>query len=314
MSELLRMLSEDTGLSEIDLRTIIATAPNRYKTYEIDKRRGGKREISQPARELKVLQRAMVQRILSGLAIHSAAMAYRPGISIRNNAAYHAGDGPILKFDFKDFFPNIQAVDWEKYCEKHSIFDHQEDVKLSSRILFRKSSRYSPVLRLAIGAPSSPMLSNILMFEFDEYMQSYAESQKAKYTRYADDLTFSAPRTGYLNGVEKVLRQAIHKIKNPKLQLNEDKTVLATRKYKRMVTGLILANDGSVSLGHQRKRNMRSAVHHWLLGKLSSAEQANLAGLLAFAEDVEPSFVFALARKYGTSTLKDIKKLADIES
>ncbi len=294
-------------MSDFDLRSIISNSPDRYKVYYIEKRRGGRREIAQPARELKVLQRALNDSVLSKLPVHTAAMAYRPGVSLRQNALAHSHNGPILKFDFQDFFPSLRAEDWQNYCRLHGVFKDEEDIELSSKIMFKRKNRRSSTLRLAIGAPSSPALSNILLFDFDEALEKYCSSQKIVYTRYADDLTFSATRTGFLNGVEKFLVKFLKATESPRLKLNSDKTVLATKKYKRMITGLIITNDCKVSLGQLRKRSMRAGVHRWLLGNLSDAEARRLAGHLSFAEDIEPEFVARLVTKYGAQAISEIK-------
>jgi RNA-directed DNA polymerase len=118
MGKLIPFLVGSTGVSEHELRGIIRNAPIRYKTYYIQKRNGGERLISQPARELKALQRVMVTEFLDRLPVHSAATAYRRGMSIVDNAVPHAINGPILKFDFKDFFPSIDAMDWKIYCKE----------------------------------------------------------------------------------------------------------------------------------------------------------------------------------------------------
>jgi hypothetical protein len=127
------------------------------------------------------------------------------------------------------------------------------------------------------------------------------------YTRYADDLTFSARRTGFLTGVEQALRSVIREIESPSLKINEKKTVLATRKYKRWVTGLVLTNDGAVSIGHERKKKIRAAVHHAKYGKLDRAELSYLGGLLAFVESVEPEFLQRLMQKFGPNLISGIK-------
>jgi RNA-directed DNA polymerase len=298
MSVLLPMLVEETGLSALDLHAIISDAPSRYKVYQIAKRTGGKRIIAQPAREVKVLQYALIKHVLNRLPIHSAATAYQSGSSIRANAERHAGIGPILKYDFKDFFPSLRASDWGQYCRDNSVFEAKIDVWISSQIMFRRASR-GAILRLAIGAPSSPQLSNILMSSFDEKLSAAVAPEKVNYTRYADDLTFSAPRTGFLNVVDRRLRALIREFDSPRLTINEKKTVLATNKYRRVVTGLVLSNDGSVSLGRDRKRLIRSMVHHALVGKLSHPEIVKLSGMLAFVQDVEPAFLERLREAYG---------------
>ena len=155
------------------------------------------------------------------------------------------------------------------------------------------------MLRLAIGAPSSPWLSNVLMHEFDEIITDLVGRDKVTYSRYADDLTFSARRTGYLNGVEKSLRQTIAGLHTPRLTLNDDKTVLATMKYRRVVTGLVLANDGRVTLGRDRKRRIRAALHHASLGKLDREALIQLSGMIAFVKSAEPAFFEQIAARYG---------------
>jgi RNA-directed DNA polymerase len=308
VGELIAVLIGATGLNEHDVRRIIRNAPVRYKTYHIPKRNGGMRVISQPAREVKALQRAIVTEFLNRLPIHPSATAYRQGVSIRDNAAAHAKNGPILKFDFKNFFPSIVARDWHAYCQRTSLFADPDDVHLSTNILFHRTVG-STVLRLAIGAPASPCLSNVLMHPFDNRISELVSADQVTYTRYADDLTFSAKRTGFLTGVDNALRRALHEIRSPSLTINEEKTVLATQKYKRMVTGLILTNDGAVSIGHKRKKAIRAALHHAEQGKLSIIEQARLGGLLAFVQNVEPEFLHRLIGRYGTTLIADIKAI-----
>jgi RNA-directed DNA polymerase len=145
------------------------------------------------------------------------------------------------------------------------------------------------------------------MNDFDTQIADMVSSDKVTYTRYADDLTFSAKRTGFLNGVEKGLKRKLKEIRSPSLTLNVSKTVLATQKYKRLVTGLILTNDKEVSLGHERKRKIRAALHYELHGKLDPQQRAELAGLLAFVNDVEKKFLSKLEEKYGAALIRGLK-------
>jgi RNA-directed DNA polymerase len=308
MGIILPLLISETGLSEHDVVRIISNAPVRYKTYLIPKRNGDARTISQPARELKILQRILTEKILSGRPVHAAATAYRVGVSIKANAIAHVQNGPILKMDFKDFFPSITDKDWRSYCEKHSLFADAEDIRITTNILFRRD-RGSQFLRLAIGAPSSPSLSNLLMYDFDTKIFDLVAQDQVTYTRYADDVTFSARRTGFLTKVRGLLERAIRETPFPSLKINEAKTVLATQKYKRMVTGLILTNERKVSIGSRRKRQIRAAVHHQTLGRLNIVAQARLAGMLAFVNDVEPEFLNVLKHKYGEAVIAELRSI-----
>ena len=279
------------------------SAPVRYKRYTIPKRDGTRRPIAQPAREIKAIQRAFVVAVLENLPVHDAAMAYRHGRSIRDNAAAHVGsDGPILKMDLKSFFPSIRMQDWQRYCDEHSLFDDPGDVLLSGHLLFcREPGTRS--LRLAIGAPSSPAVSNILMFKFDEAVTRAVGADQVVYTRYADDLTFSARRTGYLTGVQSSVARVIRNQAYPKLEIHPAKTTYATKKFHRSVTGLTLSNERQVTLGRDRKRLIRAQVHRASLGQLSMEETAKLSGMLAFVHAVEPSFIETLSAHYGSHVL-----------
>lgn len=308
MTELVRKLAAETGLSLNDVRIIMISAPVRYKVYFIPKRNGEKREIAQPAREVKLLQRALMRTLLIRLPIHNCATAYRKGLSIADNAGPHAGIGrPLLKMDFRDFFPSIRQYDWRAYCCELPDFLDEEDIRLTSNLLFRRD-KGSSSMRLAIGAPSSPMLSNILLYEFDDKVSSAIAKDKVVYTRYADDLTFSAPRTGYLTGVMKTVADIIRKMKRPRLEINSEKTVYATSKFHRSVTGLVLSNDGRVTIGREKKRQIHAAVHHATQQRLSQDDLQTLAGLLAHVNSVEPAFILSLRNKYGDAVIEAIQR------
>lgn len=301
----IKFLSSELGLGSSAAAQLIRTAPERYAHYTIPKRTGGERAISQPASELKIVQRALIEWLLNKLPVHPAATAYAEGTSIRINASRHAENGPIKKYDFKDFFPSLTEHAWIAYCQKNEICDRANAIALG-RLLFMRPPHGS-VLRLSIGAPSSPILSNILMYQFDRLIAERVGKHYVTYTRYADDLTFSAERTGYLTSVDKILRQTLSELTTPKLRINEEKTVTATTKYKREVTGLILTNEKRVSLGRERKRELRSRIHYFKNGKLNIDQAVKLAGHMAFAKDVEPEFYTRMERAYGAETLEQLK-------
>ncbi|MFN3314371.1 MAG: hypothetical protein ACK46Q_13020 [Hyphomonas sp.] len=122
-NNIVEALAVETGMNVGLVERIMRTAPVRYKTYFIPKLSQGYREISQPAIEVKALQRGLIEILLRYLPLHEAATAYRTGMSIKDNALRHAGDGPILKMDFKNFFPSIKPHDWSAYCKKNWCSD-----------------------------------------------------------------------------------------------------------------------------------------------------------------------------------------------
>jgi len=306
MSGIIETLAIETGIEPGLVDRIVRTAPSRYKTYPIDKRGGGTRLISQPAREVKILQRALNDVLLKHLPVHTSATAYREGSSIRQNAIPHAGIGPILKLDFADFFPSIKLHDWRQYCEKTGCLTRADDVEMTGRLIFHRP-KGSSTLRLAIGSPCSPFVSNALMYEFDALVVEAVAADKVVYTRYADDLTFSAPRLGHLRDVEKAVRRILRDLSFPRLQINIDKTTYVTSKFGRRVTGLTLTNAGEVSIGHERKRKLHTAVYRASKNRLDADELAALKGMLGFVHSVEPAFIDTLRERFGDKIVEFIQ-------
>lgn len=307
MFDIIQMLADGLRLSDREIRRLVATAPERYKVYSIPKRNGKRRIIAQPAKEVKLAQNILIDKLLRDLPVHDAAMAYVRGRSIYQNAERHCGNFQLLKYDFENFFPSISEFHWVKYCEDKKILS-REQALISGRILFRRA-RGEKVLRLSVGAPSSPILSNILLYDFDKKMIDDLKSDAVTYTRYADDLTFSAERTGHLTVVDRILRKNSRDYRYCRLKVNEDKTVLATKSQRRSVTGLILTLDSKVSIGRDQKRLIRSQIYKWLRGEMGVEDAAKLAGMLAYIKGVEPAFLESLQRKYGPENLKNISTI-----
>jgi retron-type reverse transcriptase len=308
MSELLQQLSTEFSLPMHDLIYLIRSAPYRYKVYEIDKKTPGqKRTIAQPARELKPLQRWVIQNVLAEFPIHESAMAYRKNWNILDNASRHARQRYLCKLDFKNFFPSIKAADFELFMRSASSAHPwtEEEIGYLSRILFWCKKR-GKSFELSIGAPSSPMVSNILLYGFDLAIGTLCTQTDVVYTRYADDLTFSTNRPGVLQRIEIQIPKICTSLKSPRLLLNRQKTVYASKRGSRRVTGLVLTNDGLVSIGRNKKRIIRATIHKYMSGGLADNEAASLAGTLAFINSVEPSFLRRLSGQYGSAVIRDL--------
>jgi hypothetical protein len=285
---------------------IIQDAPRRYKVFTIEKKGGGRRTIAQPAKELKPIQRSIAELLLEKLPVHAAAMAYRDGVSIADNARVHSGRWPILKLDFERFFNNITAAAWQRFlASQETVRLDRADTMLVTKALFWGVGHSTPRC-LSIGAPSSPLVSNVIMFDFDTSMHSFAEKHGIRYTRYADDITVSAKEFLKLHQFEKHLRSYISRNKTPELIVNEEKRVVFSASERRLVTGLVLTPDGKVSLGRDRKRELASLIHRHLLGQLDVDRLGYLHGMLAFALSSERAFVGRMRSKYGDEVITSI--------
>lgn len=301
MSSLITRIASELLMPTSYTRRIVKSAPHRYKVYSIPKHGNrGSRVIAQPAREVKRIQYWVLSNILNNGNVHPAATAYEKGASILRNAKAHVGNPFLLKMDFKDFFPSIKAVDFLRYAAA-TLPDvaEDEDRELLALILFWKP-RGQAGLRLSIGAPSSPKVSNLILHEFDAKLAETCQEMNVSYTRYADDLTFSMVEREARPRVEALVMRVLEEIPWPTLRINDDKTFYGSKAHQRRVTGLVLTNDGKVSLGRDRKRLLRAQVHRfYVLNKRDIIREQQLKGLIAFARSVEPEFIEKMEERYG---------------
>ncbi|CAJ0882687.1 hypothetical protein AMST5_03360 [freshwater sediment metagenome] len=298
-------LVENLGMSFGDATRVIASAPARYFVFEIEKRTGGKRVIAQPARELKAIQRYILREKLSLFPVHDCATAYMQGHDIAKNALVHVASRVILKMDFESFFPSIKVNDWVRFSRTHKREEIEvKDIPLYSKVLFWGKEKNNKIPRcLSIGAPTSPALSNILLFGLDSELSQYAQLLGVNYTRYADDITVSADESAPILEFERLARRAVAKQKSPVLRFNEAKRGFFTKTGRRTVTGLVITPDQKISIGRDRKRKISAMLHHLSLGRLDDKDKGLLKGLLGFSISVEVSFVERLRMKYGNSLL-----------
>jgi RNA-directed DNA polymerase len=308
MSDLLQKLSADLVMPIGDVLYLIRSAPYRYKVYDIPKRTPGQfRTIAQPAREIKPLQYWVMKNVLGDFPIHSAATAYRKGKNIADNAKAHTLNRYLCKMDFQNFFPSIRSSDFEHLISSSTRAGEwtTEEIGHLSRILFWRRKRARD-LRLSIGAPSSPLLSNILMHRFDTEVSLLCSNYGVAYTRYADDLSFSANEPKILSLIEREIKRTCAGSQFPRLVLNSKKTVHVSKKSARYVTGLTLTNDGLVSIGREKKRVLRASIHRYMQGMLDFKEVRKLAGLVAYVKSVEPKFFHRLVQMNGSEVLKSL--------
>ncbi len=263
---LLKRIASAIHLPAELIELISITASHRYKTYRIKKRKTGYRTIDHPARELKLLQSWVAKNLFSHLPIHDAVFSYRKGRNIRDNAELHRKNNYLLRVDFTDFSPSIRTIDIatlllnknDRLPQKLS----RNDVSLVTSIVCKNG-------RLTIGAPSSPIISNTILYEFDNRIAETCANYSVTYSRYADDLFFSTNKPNVLDKILKNVIEEVSLIQNPKLSINNQKTVFTSRKRQRNVAGVVLTSDNKLSIGRKQKRLIKSLVYTFKNGKLS---------------------------------------------
>lgn len=280
------------------------TAPREYKVFYIDKKNSKeKREVAQPSEYIKDIQRGIIKILLTNLPIHSCAMAYMKDLSINSNAEPHKDSLFLLKMDFKDFFPSIKPLDLIYFFEKNDLMLNSLERTIVSNYLFWRR-KGSTNLSLCIGAPSSPIISNIIMHDIDKEISNYCNDNEIIYTRYADDLTFSASNRDILESTYKFINTLINKTKHPKLVINKSKTRYIGKGRSKRITGVVITHDGKLGVGRYLRKKIRAMVYLYSKNNLNQDDIPYLHGMLSHINNVEKEFYIKIHQQYGCQMFK----------
>ncbi len=305
---LFEAVCERTKVSAMYLHRFSLNAPKKYKVYTIPKRSMGVRTIAQPTPELKKFQRIVVEILEKAIETHSSAYAYKKNTSIKDNALVHVKNDYLLKMDFQNFFNKIKpAVFFESLAKKEISLDSIDKLFLENILFWKPGLKRSVTKILSVGAPSSPLISNIVMYHFDEAIATWCSENEISYSRYADDITFSTNKKNVLFGVKNKVREYL-RLYIPGLTINESKTVFSSKAHNRHVTGVTLNNNNEISLGRKRKREISALIHQFTIEKISPSDLNYMTGLISFALHIEPDFVDRMKTKYGEKTISLILK------
>lgn len=305
-SDFISEASKVLRTSSVEVERVIISAPYRYKHYTIPKRDGGSRDIHHPSPALKAVQRWIVNDLLDNLPVHDCVYSYRRGRNIAMHALQHSHSNYITRFDFSDFFPSITGVvirDLFIGAELNKFVDFDRKVTEAIIRLVCRHNKSSNRLVLSIGAPSSPHLSNALLYNFDCEMAQIAKRMKGIYTRYADDIYISSTSKESIGKLEEAF-MAVAARMLPYLQVNKRKTQHLSRKRRMSVTGVNITPQRSLSIGRDLKRSMKTQVYLALQGSLQADEISMLRGMLAHVSSIEPAFIDSLVKKFGTEKIR----------
>jgi retron-type reverse transcriptase len=237
-----------------------------YVRFEIPKRTGGTRLISAPMPRLKAAQHWVLRNILDPLDCHDAAHGFRLQRSIVSNAEPHVGADVVVNVDLKDFFP---SVDYKRVKGVFRGLGYGEEVAILLALLCTEpqvvtveldGERYHVAISdraLPQGAPTSPAITNRLCRRLDARLAGAARSHGFRYTRYADDLSFSARGDG-ARRVGKMLAQAKYIAEDEGFTIHEKKTRVFRKGRRQEVTGLVV-ND-RVSVNRETLRRFRATL------------------------------------------------------
>jgi len=233
------------------LRRETRPALQHYEHVWKPKSDGTHRLIEGPKPRLREIQRRILREILDRLAPHDAAHGFVRNRCCATAAAKHAGEEVVVTVDLSNFFLNVPLA------RVHAIFRCLGYPYSVARTLTRLCTTATPLTvldaqqvdfltrqrfatpHLPQGAPTSPALANLAAQRLDRRIAGLVRRFEARYTRYADDLTFSGDRA-FHRQIPSFLRAVSEIVKDEGFALNTPKTRIMPRSTRQAVTGIVV--------------------------------------------------------------------------
>jgi RNA-directed DNA polymerase len=272
MIESVHQLADLLETELFTLEELAENAPKHYRRFGLKKKTGGYRRIYVPDVVLKSTQRRVLKNILEQIPVHPAATAYRPGLSILDNARMHESAEFLVYLDMADFFESVRTKMVRRIFRKIAT-------NPVSSILTAICTRSGG---LPQGAPTSPALANIAARDLDDMNEYIAGRMRSGYSRYADDMVFSCESS---REATEIMKTAVRNIGLAGFNLNYKKTRILGPGRRKVVTGLTIGRTGA-GIGRRKERQIRAAIHSLESGDYRKYGHIN--GLLRWVRHVDP--------------------------
>jgi hypothetical protein len=237
---------------------------NRYKTFTIKKKSGSERIIHAPVNELKSILRILNYVLQICFTPHKSATGFVLEKSIVDNANRHINQNYVLNIDLKDFFYSFDR-NRVKRCfmqEPFNLTNEREPLAFLLACLVTHPLPVDEGIKIVLpqGSPTSPTITNILCYKLDVRLNGLAKRFGVRYSRYADDISFSSNHNVFNNDeFNNELRRIIEQYQQ--LRINSKKTRLQKAGYKQMVTGLVVNEKVNVEKSYVKR--IRMWLYYW---------------------------------------------------
>lgn len=218
-----------------------------YKEFKISKKNGGERVIHAPNDHLKLILKCIDILLRIFIQPHHKAFGFVDKKNIVDNAKIHTNKNYVYNIDLKDFFYSfdIQQVKWVFY---NQLFHPIANTSLREEMAFSLANLVTYTINgsrtLPQGSPCSPTLTNMLCKRLDFRLNRLAKKNGSEFSRYADDITFSANHNIFKSSFLVELKEII---RDENLEINTKKTRLQRGNERQEVTGITVNQDVNVS-------------------------------------------------------------------
>lgn len=269
----------------------------KYEQFKILKKSGKLRNISAPSTSLKIIQRKLSQVLYSAYKPNIAVHGFVPDRSIVTNARQHTHKRFVFNIDLKDFFSSIHFGRVRGIFMKPPYALPDKAATVLAQICCFEN-------QLPQGAPTSPVVSNMICARLDSELRKLAKNLKCTYTRYADDITFSTTLSQFPKDLAYVTTATDSSEAETKLgnrlaliiqtngfKVNYKKVRLQHKSHHQEVTGITVNQFTNVRRSFVRE--ISSMLHVWEKHDLTSAHERyshKKAEELGIAKEVVPFF------------------------
>ena len=273
-----------------------ATRPH-YVQFEVPKRSGGTRLLSAPQPRLAAAQKWVLDQILSKLDVHEAAHGFVAKRSTATNAGPHRGRDLVINLDLKDFFPSISFPRVRGvfvgigYSPAVATLLALLCTECPRRVMSYAGTTYHVAVgerALPQGACTSPALSNQIARRLDKRLSGLARKHGWTYTRYADDLTFSAPK-GHRSQLPLMLSRVRQVVRQEGFAIHEKKGRVQSSAKRQTVTGIVVNDPDKLGLPREEVRKLRAILHN---AKKTGLEAQNREGIADFRAHLEGKIAY----------------------
>lgn len=309
------------------LRRTAERAINPYRTFKIKKHSGGYRHINAPCPKLLITQKWIDKYILPELKVSPYSFAFNQGQSIVKCAEIHLGCEWLIKIDLRHFFESLSEIQVYRIFSEIG-YDNLlsfEMARLCTKVLRVSSKKYkkpnwkshniSSILNynddrvghLPQGAPTSPKLSNAIMYDLDFKIANKASLFGMEYTRYADDITLSTGDKNFdrKKGVQ-IIRSIYSMLPMYGLRPNPQKAKIIPPGNRKVVLGLLVDSE-QVKLSKCFRNKLECHLYYSVKNPIEHSKKRGfrsvlglknyVQGLVSYAAQIDPEYVEKLIKK-----------------
>lgn len=269
---------------------------------------GKRREILVPNEKIKGLHEFLRLFLLNYLPINGEVVfSYRKGFSAYDAVSKHSANKAFFLCDVSNFFPSIKRHRIKSTLAKAGSACPIENLddwldRIVDIVCLNDA--------LPVGFSTSPVISNSALLPFDNELQLYCSDKGLAFTRYSDDIIVSTENPASLEGIQERISDIMREATQGEISLNLKKSKTLHKGKKIKLLGMVLLPNGGISIDASVKDEIEVLIHFYLHDKSKFANrvdddirkaEARLAGLINYANTVDPAYIDKLRKKFGVT-------------